>query len=129
MVAFEYIPVYLVDFGFTRSDPWSERFKWLDYDSGNYIELMGSLCVFLLIFVIQGVLILVLSQCRVCRRRKSLQWFTDSVAFKQALMRFFFETFFELVICASVGFKLFEIKSIWNRPDKIAFSELVFLRF
>ena len=51
-----------------------------------------------------------------------MNWFTDSVAFKQALMRFFFETFFELVICASVGFKLYEIRSIWNRPDKIAFS-------
>ena len=52
VVAFEYIPIYLIDFGFTETEAWSDRFLWLDYDSSNYVYLMGSLLVFLLLILV-----------------------------------------------------------------------------
>ena len=54
-----------------------------------------------------------------------MQSLMDSLAFKQAMMRYFYEAFFELIICSGVGWKMFEIRSIWNTKDKIAFSILV----
>ena len=51
-VVFEFLPMHLVNFGFQETDYWSEQLRWLSYDSGNYIELLGSLGVFFLFLVL-----------------------------------------------------------------------------
>lgn len=39
-------PTEYVDFDFTETDPWSERFDWVGYGSVNFFENMGSIFVF-----------------------------------------------------------------------------------
>ena len=111
------MPEHLIDFGFTQSDPWSDQFAWLGYDSSNYVELMGSLLVILLLILIQGLLTLCFSVCNIRTRSKKIRSCFSSLAFKQALMRFFQEALIEHVICSSVGFKLLEFKDFWNTAD------------
>ena len=44
VLSFDYFPLHeYVDFGFTPTEPWSAAFAYLDYDSINFIELLGSI--------------------------------------------------------------------------------------
>ena len=43
IVSFDFFPLHeYFDFSFTHTEPWSNSFAWLDYDSLNFIENMGS---------------------------------------------------------------------------------------
>ena len=41
-----------IDFGFTETDPWSSGFDLLDFESCNFIENLGSISIFILLFVV-----------------------------------------------------------------------------
>lgn len=43
-------------------------------------------------------------------------------SYKGAIVRFFYEAFFEFAICIAVGFKLREIKEIWTYREYIVFT-------
>ena len=51
IVSFDFFEVKdHVDFGFTETDPWTFRFHLLDYESFNFIENLGSISIFILIY-------------------------------------------------------------------------------
>ena len=48
VVSFDYFPLTdVVDLGFTPTDPWSINFEYLDYQSINFIEGLGSITIFM----------------------------------------------------------------------------------
>ena len=52
IVSFDFFEVKdHIDFGFTQTDAWTYRFHMLDYESFNFIENLGSISIFILIFV------------------------------------------------------------------------------
>lgn len=124
-VVFDFLPMDLLHFGFTQTEHWSEQFSWLGYDSGNYVELMGSLIVFFLLIVLQGFFILTLGNVSYCKKYPKLQKYLDTSAFKLGVVVYFYEALLELILCGVTGFKLWEIRSIWTRADKIAFGFLI----
>ena len=52
VVMFDFIPENLIDYGFSETNAWSDKFVWLDYDSGNFVELLGSLSFFFMLFAV-----------------------------------------------------------------------------
>ena len=59
IVSFDFFPMHeYFDFNFTPTEPWSNSFEWLDYDSLNFFELMGSAT---LLFIVLGIQILLTS--------------------------------------------------------------------
>ena len=43
IVSFDLFPIHqYFDFDFTNTEAWSNSFAWLDYDSLNFVENMGS---------------------------------------------------------------------------------------
>ena len=56
-VSFDYFPVFdHWDVGFTETDPRSERFEWLGYESLNFLEGMGSISIFASIILLHVML-------------------------------------------------------------------------
>ena len=48
VVSFDFFPVSdIIDFGFSPTDPWTENFASLGYESINFIEGMGSIILFI----------------------------------------------------------------------------------
>ena len=61
IVSFDYFPIHeYIDFGFLETEAWSENFAWLDYDSINFIEGMGSINLFVWLIMLQAILVLLL---------------------------------------------------------------------
>ena len=53
--------------------------------------------------------------------------FFNFLEYKQALIRFNLEAFFELMICVLIGLKILDIRKIWGTPEYVAFAiQLVF---
>lgn len=47
VVSFDLLaPADYIDFGFTESDPYSDNFEWLGYESSNLFENLGSIALF-----------------------------------------------------------------------------------
>ena len=47
IVSFDYFPIHdIFDFGFSETEPWSQNFENLGYETINYIEGMGSINLF-----------------------------------------------------------------------------------
>ena len=123
LICFDYLPMELIDFGFTETEPWNSRFLWLGYDSANYVELLGSISVFIVINILHGLLIY---SCMTLRLKK-IKSLTDSTKFKQAQTLMFIEAFLELTICGGIGFKQLETRAVWNTQDKMAFAFLIMM--
>ena len=74
VVSFDYFPLHeYVDFGFTPTEPWSISFEYLDYDSINFIEDLGSINLCFWLGTIYLVLIALLHFCKVqctCRGKR-----------------------------------------------------------
>ena len=48
IVSFDYFPMTeYVDFGFTPTEPWSDTFEYLSYESINFIDGLGSIIIFI----------------------------------------------------------------------------------
>ena len=54
-----------MDFGFTKSDPWTYRFHMLDYESFNFIENLGSISIFIAIYIVWVILSVILKFAQV----------------------------------------------------------------
>ena len=77
--------------------------------------------IFAVIIIVQGVLVLLQQMFKCNFKCKSIKEFLDSTAFKQGVIRFLLETYFELVICSLVGFKMVEVKPIWGKQEYTVF--------
>ena len=53
IMSFDFFPVAdYIDMGFQATDPWNIRFEWLGYESTNFVVAMGSITIFVSIFII-----------------------------------------------------------------------------
>ena len=60
IVSFDFFPIHqYVDFSFTKTEPWSTSFAWLDYDSVNFVESMGSASIIFALLTLLAVVTLV----------------------------------------------------------------------
>ena len=58
VVSFDYFPLTdVINFGFTETDPWSDKFELLGYETINFIEGMGSILLFIWIGFIYIILV------------------------------------------------------------------------
>ena len=133
IVAFDIIEVHeLVDLKLRPSEPWSWRFDWLGYGSSNFVENLGAILVIIFIMILEGTIVLLLQCCRCSKRIKACapieKVFGTCLDFQGTVIRFFMETFFELLICTMVGFKLNEIRQTWSlREDFVTVFQIVTL--
>ena len=118
VVSFDlYAPADYIDFGFTETDPYSENFEWVGYETHNFIECLGSIVIFLFLIVLKNLLSLffmllglirITCCCKCCGKcRRSLIQSKD--AFISSWIQFLLEVFFELLISSMVGLKLYGI--------------------
>ena len=65
VVSFDYFPIFdHWDVGFTETNPRSERFEWLGYESVNFLEGMGSISIFASIILLYMILIIMIKPFR-----------------------------------------------------------------
>ena len=66
VVSFDYFPVADVfDLGFTPTPPFSKNFEYLDYESLNFVEGMGSILILMWIGTLQFLVLLFLVLCNI----------------------------------------------------------------
>lgn len=52
-VKYDFLPIHeIIDFGFTETDPRNDRFEKLGYDSSNFIELLGSITLYIFMILV-----------------------------------------------------------------------------
>ena len=70
-VSFDFFPIHeYIDMGFTPTDPWSESFSWLDYDSVNFVEGMGSVNIIFAILFGYILLTIIVVKIEKCRKKR-----------------------------------------------------------
>ena len=122
IVSFDYFPFTEVwDLGFTPTAPWSEQFVFLEYETVNFIEGLGSIMIFFWLGAIYLIMVLIAKvlnkQSCCCKKVPNsfsplYAWYT-SLDFLQGI-------FFEVMICLSVGFKMIEYRDYLNSADYIS---------
>ena len=64
-VSFDYFePFKYIDVGFTELWPWSSNFAWLNYDSANFILGLGSISIYVVIWLLIIFSYAMLFKCR-----------------------------------------------------------------
>ena len=101
-VKYDFFPVdEIIDFGFTETDPRNERFEQLGYESSNFIEILGSISLYIFVFfpILGGMSVLAYAT-KVNIRSPWVKTRIDPTHVKQGVIRFVLETFFELFIAS-----------------------------
>ena len=99
---FEYIEV-----DFTEVMSWSPNFKWLGYDSVNFLEGLGSISILALLLLLKIVISLMLKSCkRNCRPCKCCEKIFSVSAVWMSALTFIRATFFEIVVSASISMSM-----------------------
>ena len=127
VVSFDYFPISdIFDFGFTPSEPWSKAFTNLRYESLNFIDGMGSiiLCIWIgIIFIITAI---VFYRYEVTKRSRCCgKWFKkifEPINVWYASLGFIFGVFFEVMVCVSVSYRIFESYEYLNKNDKFSIA-------
>ena len=130
IVSFDFFEVKdHVAFGFTQTDAWTYRFALLDYESFNFIENLGSISLFLVVYILWIVVSLALKFTKIeFNKSPWLQRRVGKIYIVQSLFRFFLETYFELLICSVLFIGMLRTRSIWNAADYCSVvTQLIFL--
>ena len=102
VVSFDYFPIHdIFEFGFTETEPWSDKFLYLGYETVNFIEGMGSMILFIWIGV--ACLILVALVNLLCRSYKCSKKFFGWRKAWEFSLGFLEGSFFQSMVCASVS--------------------------
>lgn len=121
VVTFDFFEVKdYIAFGFTESDPWTYRFHLLDYESFNFIENLGSISIFIVIYLLWVTISLILKFAGLNLRFDWLKTRMGRIYITQSIFRFFLETYFELLISSVLFIGMIRTRDIWNASDKIA---------
>ena len=65
VVSFDVFELHkVVDLGFTKTEPWSEKFNYLDYESINFIEGMGSIMIMMWLGFLYLILVFIIKMIR-----------------------------------------------------------------
>ena len=114
IVSFDYFPVFdHLDVGFTPTDSYRVNYEWLGYESLNFLEGLGSISVMIVLGIIFVIVITVLRVSKLIAISKPIQLFHKALTFVQG-------TFFEILLCASIGMKMFTMLEYLNEADKVA---------
>ena len=85
IVSFDYFPLTeVIDFGFTKTDPWSKNFEWLSYESINFMENMGSISLWICIGLLFALFVLILAAFKVNLRYKWVKKLFAPISLGQA---------------------------------------------
>ena len=131
VVSFDYFPLHeYVEFGFTPTEPWSVSFEYLDYESINFIEGLGSINLCFWLGTLYLIFIAGLYRCKCQCTCRGKNFFTPMSAWYSTL-GFLQGVFFEVMVSLSVSMKIFSIYEYLNLADKfnIANQLIVFIIF
>ena len=121
VVSFDYFPLTdYFDFGFTATEPWSDKFELLRYETINFIENMGSIILFIWIGFVYLLLVALVSFLR--RRLNWKHKYFDSMKAWYSSLEFMQGTFFEILVCVSVSMKTFGFFDYLNPADKFSIA-------
>ena len=110
------------DLNFTKTEPWNRRFGWLDYESSNFFELLGSLNLYIIFILFQATLIIPVHCLKVDLKFSLLKRIFSLKSLLTTITFFFIEALFELLLCGLISFKMFKVRQRWNTMDKVAVS-------
>ena len=114
IVSFDYFPVFdHLDVGFTPTDPYRVNYEWLGYESLNFLENIGSIAIMIVLGIVFIIVITVLRVCKMIKISKPIRLFHKASGFVQG-------TFLEILLCASIGMKMFTMFEYLNEADKVA---------
>ena len=126
--SFDYFPlIEWIDFGFTETEPWAQSFVWLDFQSINFMESMGSISLWIWIGILYAFFVLVLRACHVNLRNKKLRKLVSPMSLAHLTIKFMLGTLYEIMISASIGVAIFELHEYWNTADKINVAFQIFV--
>ena len=121
IVSFDYFAVFdHWDVGFTPTDPYRINFEWLGYESLNFLENIGSISILILSGLIFIFTMVLLRLCKCNLRSKIIQNISAPMRLFHKALGFVQGTFFEIILCASVGMKMFSLLEYLNGTDKAA---------
>ena len=128
IVSFDYFPLTeVIDFGFTKTDPWSKNFEWLSYDSINFMESMGSISLWIFIGLLFALVVFILSAFKINMRYKWIKKLFAPISLGKAAITAMQGTLFEIMISASIGVMIFELHEYWNIADKMCVAFQIFV--
>ena len=121
IVSFDYFAVFdHWDVGFTPTDPYRVNFEWLGYESLNFLENMGSISIMILVGFVFILTMAIMRLLRCDLRSKTIQSLSAPMRLFHKALGFVQGTFFEIILCASVGMKMFSLLEYLNGTDKAA---------
>ena len=121
VVSFDYFPVFdHWDVGFTPTDPYRVNFEWLGYESLNFLEGMGSISLLILAGLLYILTMATLRVFKCNQKSKRIESISAPMGLFHKALSVVQGTFFEVVLCASVGMKMFTMLEYLNQPDEIA---------
>ena len=125
VVSFDYFPFTEVwDLGFTPTEPWSEQFVFLEYETVNFIEGLGSIMIFFWMGAVFLIIVLINKVLnKMTGRRCCFKWFQNIFSPIHAWyssLDFLQGIFFEVMICLSIGFRMIEYREYLNSADYIS---------
>ena len=121
VVSFDYFPVFdHWDVGFTPTDPYRVNFEWLGYESLNFLEGMGSISLLILAGLLYILTMATLRVFKCNQKSKRIESISAPMGLIHKALSVVQGIFFEVVLCASVGMKMFTMLEYLNQPDEIA---------
>jgi len=121
VVSFDFFPIHeYIDLGFSETEAWNAKFAWLDYDSVNFFECLGSISIFFAFVLCHLLSTLLLHKCKpLCAN--SFIWDTfNKNAVYQHMLQFMLSTFFEFLISCVVSTRMFWYREGWTYADKLS---------
>ena len=126
VVSFDFFPfTEYIDLGFTPTEPWSQNFEFLKYETINFIEGLGSiiLCMWIgVLYLIMAVGYRVLDCKGKYEKLNKYMSFMDPYYLWDKILSFFVGTFFEVMICVSISMRMFKIWDYLNSSDKFCIA-------
>ena len=119
VVSFDYFPfTQYINFGLIETEPWSEQFAYLGYDTINFFEGMGS--IMLTMWIGSLYLLFVALRHKFCKKKcrgkyKPIDAWDSTLALLTG-------TFFEVILCLSVSMKMFSMWEYLKAGDKFSIA-------
>ena len=126
IVSFDLLsPFDYIDFGFSETDPYSENFEWLGYDSANFFTNLGSIAMFMFFLCINTLVNPILT----FMKWRRIEFFSLVKRYRMRLSEVvnswittYLECYFELFIASIAGLLMLQM-------EELSFADRVTLDF
>lgn len=119
VVSFDFFAVTeYIDIGLTETEPWSQNFEFLKYETVNFIEGMGSI---LPVGLITLVIAFASFTMTVVKRKIFCKGLQPNVV-TLGLVTFMTGTFFENLVCISISMQMLTYYEVLNSADKMSIA-------